>query len=97
MRPLIDGQEKQLRAWDFVHCPPGTAHCFLGAGTGPCVIFMTGACSEDREIVYPDSELARAYGTGVEAETKSPAEAYALRPHWESRRPKAQGLPWVDA
>ena len=36
-------QERPLRAWDFVHCPPGTEHIFVGAGDGPCVIFMAGA------------------------------------------------------
>ena len=39
----VEDQERPLKAWDFVHCPPGTAHAFVGAGDGPCVIFMTGA------------------------------------------------------
>ena len=39
---LIEGEERPLRAWDFVHCPPNTEHAFVGAGDGPCVIFMTG-------------------------------------------------------
>jgi quercetin dioxygenase-like cupin family protein len=30
---LVEGEERPLRAWDFVHCPPGTAHVFVGAGT----------------------------------------------------------------
>jgi uncharacterized cupin superfamily protein len=34
---LIEGQERRLRAWDFVHCPPFTEHVFVGAGDGPCV------------------------------------------------------------
>ena len=37
---LIEGEERPLRAWDFVHCPPETAHVFVGAGDGPCVIFI---------------------------------------------------------
>ena len=28
---LIEGQERHLRAWDFVHCPPWTEHVFVGA------------------------------------------------------------------
>ena len=40
---IIEGQERPLQAWDFVHCPPGTEHIFVGAGDGPCVIFMAGA------------------------------------------------------
>ena len=39
----VEGEERQLRAWDFFHCPPGTAHSFVGAGEGPCVLLMTGA------------------------------------------------------
>ena len=39
------GRGATLRAWDFVHCPPGTEHIFVGAGDGPCVIFMTGGAN----------------------------------------------------
>ena len=55
---LVEGQERPLRAWDFVHCPPGTAHAFVGAGM-TCVIFMVGARSRGRSILYPVSETAR--------------------------------------
>ena len=34
---LVEGEERRLRAWDFVHCPPWTEHVFVGAGDGPCV------------------------------------------------------------
>ena len=40
---LIEVDERALKAWDFVHCPPNTEHGFIGSGNGPCVIFMTGA------------------------------------------------------
>ena len=39
---LVEGQERSLRAWDFFHCPAWTEHVLVGAGDGPCVIFMTG-------------------------------------------------------
>src|SRR3954470_23362679 len=29
---IIEGQERPLRTWDFVHCPGGTRHSFVGAG-----------------------------------------------------------------
>jgi uncharacterized cupin superfamily protein len=94
---LVEGQERTLQAWDFVHCPPGTAHVFVGAGDGPCVIFMTGRRSREREIVYPDSELARRHGAGVETETSSPSEAYAPFPHWQPERPESWDLlPWAQ-
>ena len=93
---LIEEQERPLRAWDFVHCPPGTRHVFVGTGDGPCVIFMTGARREGKTIVYPRSDAAVARGAGVEAETHAPAEAYAPFPPWRPGRPDAwAGLPWA--
>jgi uncharacterized cupin superfamily protein len=93
---LIEGQERRLRAWDFVHCPPETEHVFIGAGRGPCVILMTGARRDGIVYTYPVSELAVRYGAGVETETTSPAEAYAGLPRWEPGRPKAwPELPWT--
>lgn len=93
---LIEEQERSLRAWDFVHCPPGTSHIFVGTGGEPCVIFMIGARREDKTIRYPVSEAARERGAGVEAETDKPAEAYAPFTSWRLGRPEAwQALPWA--
>jgi uncharacterized cupin superfamily protein len=93
---LIEGEERQLRAWDFVHCPPGTEHIFVGAGEGPCVVFMTGARSADDTIVYPRSQLALDHRAGVDEETGSPHTAYARFGHWRLGRPESwQQLPWA--
>lgn len=73
---LIEGQERRLRAWDFVHCPPWTEHIFVGAGDGPCLVFAVGARRKGRGIRFPVSELALKYGAGVEKETTDPGEAY---------------------
>lgn len=73
---LIEGEERRLRAWDFVHCPPRTEHVFVGAGGRPCTILAVGTRGGD-EVVYPDSELARRHRAGVERETHDPDEAYA--------------------
>jgi uncharacterized cupin superfamily protein len=92
---IVEEQSRELRAWDFVHCPPGTRHTFVGTGDGPCVIFMTGARTEDGTIVYPESELAQSRDAGVERETPKPSEAYAPFGHWHLGRPGAWGaLPW---
>jgi uncharacterized cupin superfamily protein len=92
---IIEEEERPLRAWDFVHCPPGTRHAFVGAGDGPFAIFMSGARREDGTIVYPESEVAQARGAGVEEETPKPSEAYASFPHWQLGRPDAWALlPW---
>jgi uncharacterized cupin superfamily protein len=74
---LIEGEERPLRAWDFVHCPPWTEHIFVGAGDGPCLVLGVGARRKGRGILYPVSELALKYGAGVDAETTDPREAYA--------------------
>ena len=93
---LIEEEERPLRTWDFVHCPPGTRHTFVGTGEGPCVIFMTGARREDSTIVYPVSETARMRGAGVDTETPRPSEAYAPFPSWRLGRPAAWAdLPWA--
>jgi uncharacterized cupin superfamily protein len=73
---LIDGQERPLKAWDFVHCPPWTEHVFVGAGDGPCAVLAVGTRSGD-QTVYPESALAQRHGAGVNRETRDPSEAYA--------------------
>ena len=73
---LIEGEERALNAWDFVHCPAGTDHIFVGTGDRPCVIVMVGSRAPGT-IVYPVSDLAQKHGAGVEEETGVPKEAYA--------------------
>ena len=93
---LVEGEERRLRAWDFVHCPGGTDHIFVGAGEGPCVIFMTGSREnwpEGEGLFYPRSELALRHGAGVEADTADPSEAYAGGIPWAPRAPDGE-LPW---
>ena len=76
---LIQGEERPLKQWDFVHCPPWTEHVFVGAGDGPCVILMVGVRPgpEKEELLYPVSEVAQKHNAGVAKETKSGREAYA--------------------
>jgi uncharacterized cupin superfamily protein len=93
---LVEGEERQLRAWDFFHSPPGTEHVLVGAGNGPCVILMAGARLPDARIVYPVSELALRHGAGLEVEAHNPSEAYEgsdeerleKPPYWDA-------LPWA--
>ena len=95
---LIEGEERSLETWDFVHCPPNTEHGFVGAGNGPCVIFMMGARTgwPETGTVYVRSELALRHGAGVETETTSSAEAYAPFPKWQPGAPEIwDGLPWA--
>jgi len=43
---IIEGQERPLRQWDFVHCPPETRHAFVGAGDKPFVLL----CASSRQF-----------------------------------------------
>lgn len=96
---LIEEEERELRAWDFVHCPPGAAHAFVAVGEIPCVIVMVGARSggwPEKGLSYPRSELALRHGVGVETATDSPAEALASFPKWRRERPDEwASLPWA--
>ena len=74
-RLLVDGQERRLRAWDFVHCPPWTEHVFIGAGAGPSVLLAVGTRSSD-EVIYPVHPPAQAYGASATQPTTDPEQAY---------------------
>jgi uncharacterized cupin superfamily protein len=94
---LVEDEERVLRQWDFLHCPPGTAHAFVGSSERPCVLLMVGARPEGKAFVYPRSELALAHGASVRETTESPAEAYTPFPHWRPGRPDDEGdFPWSE-
>ena len=77
---VIEEQERRLRQWDFVHCPAGTRHVFVGAGDGPCAILMIGARRPDERIEYPTSEVAARHGAAASETTSDPREAYRDHP-----------------
>ena len=89
---IVEGQERRMRAWDYLHCPPGTAHITVGAGDGPCALLMVGTRSPDHRIHYPVEHAAARYGASVAAPTDSPREAYADRPPISPAR-----SPWPPA
>jgi len=77
---IVEGEERRLRQWGLVHCPPGTEHTIIGAGEAPCVIVAVGA--RDRSTgpdwgAYTVNEAARRHNAGVEKETTDRKEAYA--------------------
>ncbi|MCB9870478.1 MAG: cupin domain-containing protein [Planctomycetes bacterium] len=86
---LVNGEERQLRAWDFVHCPPGVTHVFVGAGTGPCAILMIGHRPQGHALFYPESEAARRVGAEAPEPTPDPRVAYSdVPPRQEIPAPK---------
>jgi uncharacterized cupin superfamily protein len=77
---IIEGEERPLRPWDFVHCPAGAKHVIIGAGDGPCLVVAVGA--RDRSVgpdwgAYTVDEAALRHGAGVEEETTNAEVAYA--------------------
>jgi uncharacterized cupin superfamily protein len=93
---LVEGEERLLRPWDFVHSPAGTEHIFVGAGDGPCVILMTGGRSETQKAHYPFSELAARYGASATEATSDPRQAYVgFEPSRRERPSYWDRLPWA--
>jgi uncharacterized cupin superfamily protein len=74
---IVDDVEYPLRAWDFVHCPVGTRHVFVGAGDGPCHILMIGDRQPEEAFEYPVSDIAARYGGSVREATTDSEAAYA--------------------
>jgi uncharacterized cupin superfamily protein len=93
---ILEGQERPLRQWDFVHCPPGTRHMIVGAGNGPSVIFAVGAREHADEPcnggAYTVDEAALRHGAGVEEETSDADRAYARFP---DPKPTAYRKGWL--
>ena len=90
---IIEGEERPLRQWDFVHCPAGTNHVIVGAGDRPCVVFAVGARENHTYITadgtidgrddwgaYTVDEAALRHGAGVEEETNDAKVAYGRFP-----------------
>ena len=71
---IVEGEERPLRQWDFVHCPAGTNHVLVGAGAGPCVVLPSARAT------------ARPAPTG--APTRSTRRRSATAPASSRRRPR---------
>jgi uncharacterized cupin superfamily protein len=93
---IVEGEERPLRQWDFVHCPADTKHIIVGAGDGRCVVLAIGA-REHQEGPgwggYTVDEVALRHGAGVEQETNDADEAYARFPEPEPTRYREGWLP----
>ncbi len=87
---IVEGEEHRLRQWDFLHCPAGVDHVFVGAGDGPCAVLMIGSRREDAAH-YPVNEVAARYDASVKEPTDDPAEAYA---DWRTEPRREVASPW---
>jgi mannose-6-phosphate isomerase-like protein (cupin superfamily) len=77
---LVEGTERLLRQWDFVHCPPETRHAFVGAGDEPCVLL----CASSRQFqkdgpwgAYCVDEAATRHNASPPEETQDGGVAYS--------------------
>jgi uncharacterized cupin superfamily protein len=92
---IVEGEERPLRQWDFVHCPAGTKHVIIGAGDVPSLVLAVGArvLSTGPEWgAYTVDEAALCHGAGVEEETTDPEQAYARFP---AREPASYREGWL--
>ena len=89
---IIEGKERQLRAWDFVHCPPQTKHVIVGAGSGPCLVIAVGARERDT-LGFTVDEAAKRHGASVEDETTDGGAAYSHLPRRELTAYRVGWLP----
>jgi quercetin dioxygenase-like cupin family protein len=74
---IVDGEERELRAWDFFHCPPRTPHTMVATGDEPAVVVAVGARKERGSVRYAFDPTAARHGASAESDTASPTEAYA--------------------
>jgi uncharacterized cupin superfamily protein len=92
---IVEGEERQLRAWDFVHCPPNTKHVIVGAGSGPCLVIAVGARERSNRpdgLGFTVDEVAKRHGASVEEDTMDGDVAYATLPR---REPTAYRDGWL--
>lgn len=77
---IVEGQERQLKQWDFVHCPPETRHVFVGSGDGPCVILAVSSRQFQASGPwgsYTIDDAARRHNACPDEETEDGNVAYA--------------------
>jgi uncharacterized cupin superfamily protein len=92
---IVEGEERPLRAWDFVHCPPHTRHVIVGAGSGPCLVIAVGSRAHDGQpdsIGFPADDVAKRHGASVEEDTTDGDVAYAAV---RGREPTAYRDGWL--
>lgn len=92
---IVEGEERQLSAWDFVHCPPRAKHVVVGARTGPCLVVAVGARAHDGQgdsLGFTVDEMARRHGASVEEDTMDGGVAYSTVP---PREPTAYRDGWL--
>ena len=93
---VVEGEERPLGRWDFVHCPPGTGHVVVGAGSGPCLVLAVGSrahADEPGALAVPADAAAARHGASVAEDTLDGGVAYADLPPREQTAYRDGWLP----
>ena len=89
---IVEGQERPLRQWDFVHCPPKTEHAIIGAGDGPCILLAMSSRENQAYGPYGKyiaSEVARNHRASPKETAQDDAE-------WEAEIPSSEPASYGD-
>ena len=93
---VIEGEERPLRQWDFVHCPPEAKHVIVGAGEGTCLVLALGARINTRGENwggYTVDEKAARLGASAEEDTTEPRRRTRGSSSARSARTRRAGCP----
>lgn len=93
---IVEGQERPLKQWDFIHCPPGTKHAFAGAGSEPFVLLCASSRQFQKEGPwgsYVADETASRYNASPPEDTEDGSVAYDRFPDPEPTRYRKGLLP----
>jgi uncharacterized cupin superfamily protein len=77
---IVEGEERIVRQWDFVHCPPETRHAFAGAGDGPCVLLCVSSRQFQKDGpwgYYCTDPVAERHNAAAPQNTQDGEVAYA--------------------
>src|SRR5690349_10289248 len=74
---IVEGEERQLKPFDLLHCPPRTPHTIVGAGDEPALVLGMGARVERGSARYPVDPAAVRHDAGVREEGEQPYARFA--------------------
>jgi uncharacterized cupin superfamily protein len=86
---IVEGQERRLAQWDFVHCPPETRHAFVGVGDQPCVLLAASSRQFQKDGpwgYYCADDVAARHNASSPEETQDGDIAYGRFPPSEPSR-----------
>jgi len=88
---IVEGEERPVRQWDFVHCPPETKHAFAGGPNEQLVLLCVSSRQFQKDGPwgsYCTGETAAKYNAASPEETQDGSIAYArFPPSRETRYP----------